>query len=276
MIPVRPVYLRKAHFRGIVSNNSVCILNLTRLTVPYVNSLVNHAPGNIATKRGNKQLPLELWNMIIDWAEMDPKSDIYCLVQARSLEKYGSELVLSCAKITEWNRCGYLETESAVDEYCNYLRRPGEGHDPKRPFVLPNTTNSDSLIMIKELLLCSENEIIFCSLGAHDLIARVERGDCSLCQGRRWINEFGENEGSKFFGYTLSPRRDGWVHPDWIIGCPLCIGLGGRPWYDGPRTPQNDEQEEELEAVETYDQRVKERFEELGYDWVPSESYGRD
>ncbi|KAJ3540544.1 hypothetical protein NM208_g5018 [Fusarium decemcellulare] len=254
MIPVRPSHLRKAHWRGLVSNNSVCILNLTRLTVPYVNSLVKHSPGNIATKRGNKKLPLELWNMIIDWAEMDPKSDSYCLVQARSLEHDRAELMLSCAKITEWNRCGYLETERAADKYYNYLHCPGEGHDPKRPFVLPDTTNSDSLISIKESLLCSENEIIFCGLGIYDVIARIERGDCSLCQGKRWIEKYGENWGRWFFGDAYTPQRDYWWNDDdLIIDCPLY-----------------------LEAMETYDQRVKDQFEELGYDWVPPNSYDWD
>ncbi|KAF4955642.1 hypothetical protein FSARC_11790 [Fusarium sarcochroum] len=204
---------------------------------------------------------------------MDPKSDIYCLVQARSMEPHGAGHMLSCARITEWNQCGLLETDEATDEYRNYLRHPGEGHDRKRPFNLPDTTNSDTLIMIKESLLCPENEILFCRLGVYDVIARIERGDCSLCRGRRWIDEYGETEGRRFFGYGDSPRRYyGWYDNDPIIGCPLCIGLGPRPWYDGPRTPQNNEQEEDLQAVETYDERLEERLEKLGYDWAPSES----
>ncbi|KAM0544376.1 hypothetical protein ACHAPJ_011835 [Fusarium lateritium] len=205
---------------------------------------------------------------------MDPRSDIYCLVQAQSLEQHGDRLMLTCAKITEWNRCGLLETEEVAEEYCNYLRCPGEGRDSKRPFVLPDTTNLDSLITIKESLSSPGDLILFCCIKAYDVIARIEGGDCSLCQGERWIDEFGENGGRRFFGYSDDFKGyQRWDDDDSIIGCPLCIGLGVRPVYDGPRTPQNDMQEEELEAVQTYDERLRKRFWELGYDYGTPDLY---
>ncbi|RSL40768.1 hypothetical protein CEP54_016027 [Fusarium duplospermum] len=242
---------------------------MTRLTVDFVSCLVNHSPGNIATKQGNKQLPLELWRMIIAWVEMNSELDnYYCLAQVRSLEEHGAERILSCAKITEWNRCGILKTENAADEYREYLRCPGEGDDPKRPFVLPDTKNSDSLIKIRESLLGPVDKVLFSDLQVYDVLSWIEDGDCYFCGDDRWIDMYGEDGGYRFFGYTIPYPTDSWEwHRGRTMGCPLCIGLGPRPLYYGPRTPQNDRDDEELERAEGYDYEVRERFEELGYDW---------
>lgn len=232
MIPVPPRDIDGTpYLSGVVSENSVCILNLTSLAVDYVNSLVNHSPGNVATKQGNKRLPLELWKMIIDWAEMDPKRDNYCLVQVLSLEQHGVTRTLACAKITEWNRCGDLKTDKAASEYCNYLRRPGEEHDPRRPFILPDTTNSDSLITVK---LRPGKNVLFCRLKVYDVIARIEGGHCSFCQGKGRLDESEEDGGYRFYGYPCSPLKELWGDIDLTMECPLCKGLGDRPVYDGP------------------------------------------
>ncbi|RSL44893.1 hypothetical protein CEP53_011004 [Fusarium sp. AF-6] len=121
-----------SELESIVERKEICILNMTRLSVHFVSSLVNHSPGNIATKQDSKQLPLELWREIIAWVEMDLKSSNYFLVQVQSLEEHGASRILSCAKIIERNRCGLLELEDDVDEYRKYLRCPGEGDDPKQ------------------------------------------------------------------------------------------------------------------------------------------------
>ncbi|RSL76627.1 hypothetical protein CEP51_009798 [Fusarium floridanum] len=269
---MRPVTPSKLD--DIVGRKEICILSATWFTIQFVSSLVNHSPGNIATKQGNKRLPLELWREIIAWAEMDLKSGNYCLVQVQSLVEHGAKRVLSCAKITEWNRCGLLKTEDAADEYRKYLRCPGEGDDPKRPFVLPDTKNLDSLIKIEESLLGPENEILFTELEVYDVLSWIEDGDCSFCECARWMDMYGEDGGYRFSGYTLPYPTDRWErYLDPTMGCPLCIGLGPRPLYYGPRTPQNDRDDEELEMVQRYDYEVRERFEELGYDWVPSYFY---
>jgi hypothetical protein len=269
-----PVTMRSvtpSQLDSIVERKEICILSTTWLTIQFVSSLVNRSPGSIATKQGNKRLPLELWREIIAWAEMDLKSGDYCLVQVQCLEEHGAKRILSCAKITEWTQCGLLKTKDAADQYREYLDCPGEGDDPIRPFVLPDTSNSDSLIKIKESLLGPGNEILFSDLDVYDVLSWIEDGNCYLCEDERWMNIHEDEGGYRFFGYTLPPPIDSWQrNADPSMGCPLCIGLGSRPRYYGPRTPQNDEDDEELERVETYDQRVKERFEELGYDWVPS------
>ncbi|UPK95712.1 hypothetical protein LCI18_006647 [Fusarium solani-melongenae] len=269
MRPVTP-----SRLDSVVERKEVCILSTTWFTIQFVSSLINHSPGNIATKQGNKRLPLELWREIIAWAEMDLKSGNYCLVQVHRLEERGAKRILSCAKITEWNRCGLLESEDAADEYRKHLRFPGEGDEPKRPFVLADTSNSDSLIRIEESLLLPENEILFYRLHVYDVVARIEHGDCSFCKDKRWVDYYGEQGGCRFYGGYFSSRPNYLSYfEDTTMGCPICIGLGARPIYDGPRTPQNDDQEEDLEAACRYDAEVKERFEKLGYDWVPSDFY---
>ncbi|KAM6509753.1 hypothetical protein FALCPG4_017401 [Fusarium falciforme] len=140
MRPVTP-----SRLDSIVERKEVCLLNLTRFTIQFVTSLVNHSPGSIATKQGNKRLPLELWWDIIAWAETDPRHHTYCLAQAQFLEEYGAQRTLVCAEILEWDLCGLLETDDARNEYNAYLNRPGDGYDPKRPFVLPDAINIPSL-----------------------------------------------------------------------------------------------------------------------------------
>ncbi|KAK7425127.1 hypothetical protein QQX98_000041 [Neonectria punicea] len=242
MIPVNP-----SRLDSIVKRKEICLLNQTRFTIHFVSSLVNHSPRNIATKQGNKQLPLELWREIVAWAETDPRHHTYCLVQAQFLEEHGAQRIVVCAEIPERDTCGLLETDGARNEYHAYLQRPGEGHDPKRPFVLPDANNQDSLIKIKDSLLGPDSEILFRALSVPDVISWVEEGECFICDSEGWVFLYRDYDDDGFFGCGL---------PYGIIGssipCPLCIHMGIPESID------------ELESEE-YRRETRETFEEFGY-----------
>lgn len=242
MRPVTP-----SRLDSIVERKEVCLLNLTRFTIQFVTFLVNDSAGNIATKQGNKRLPLELWWDIIAWTATDPRHHTYCLVQAQFLEEHGAQRTLVCAKILEWDLCGLLETDGARNEYNAYLNRPGEGHDPKRPFVLPDANNQHSLIKIKDSLMGPDSEILFRDISVSDIISRVEKGVCFFCDSERWILLYRDYEDEGFFGFALPYGITGSSIP-----CPLCIDTN---------TPES---MDELESDE-YEQETREAFEELGY-----------
>ncbi|KAI8712723.1 hypothetical protein NCS52_01371100 [Fusarium sp. LHS14.1] len=232
----------------IVKRNEVCLLDMTHLTIQFVKRLVNHSPGNIATKQGNKRLPLEMWWEILAWAEMtDPNHHTYRLVQALSLEEHGTQRILACAKIPKWNPCGLLETEEACNKYRACLKRPGKGQNPNRPFVLPDTNNQDSLIKIKDSLTGRDSKILFRALSVSDVISRAEKGECFLCASDRWCFLPRDYEDDGFFGFALPRGITGSAIP-----CPLCIDV---------HIPES---MDELESVE-YEQATRQAFYKLGY-----------
>ncbi|KAH7154064.1 hypothetical protein DER46DRAFT_627991 [Fusarium sp. MPI-SDFR-AT-0072] len=61
------------------------IINKTLLGPAYVESVVSHSPGRIASQ-GGKRLPLELWDMIIDFAKRYPEDHRFSLVQPIRLQ----------------------------------------------------------------------------------------------------------------------------------------------------------------------------------------------
>lgn len=242
MRPVTP-----SRLDGILERKEVCLLNLTRFTIQFVTNLVNQSPGNITTKQGNKQLPLELWWDILAWAEMDPRYHTYSLVQAQFLEEHGTQRSLVCAEIPEWNTCGLLEEEDARVEYNAYLNRPGEGDDPNRPFHLPDASNQHSIIKIKDSLMGPDSEILFRGISVSDIISRAEEGVCSFCNSDRWVFLYRDYADEGIFGFGLAYGMTGESIP-----CPLCINAS---------TPES---LDEIESEE-YDQEIREAFERVGY-----------
>lgn len=72
---MRPLLYSDLELR--LAHGSIPMLDATRLELDYVEDLV---PSKIRSE-GNKQLPPELWNMIIDFASGDDRDHEYHLVK---------------------------------------------------------------------------------------------------------------------------------------------------------------------------------------------------
>lgn len=254
---MRPVCCSSLDSR--VEKKSILMLDVTLLYLNYIESV---GPAKISSKQGNKQLPLEIWCTILDLAARDNNSHRYFLVQPRSLErsKAGSTTLL-CAGVPEWNQCGSLTDVNLVCDYEDYLARPhgcpqGGG---ERPFSLPSDEATAFMFRIPTAAL--DKKILFERLTVPDVIARVEQGECHLCDGAR-IFCAGCRDGREVAENWTSATRVGDCSIRML--CPLCMGTEFAS--DSISMQQALKWESATEEMEDeYDAWANSRFAELGY-----------
>ncbi|KAK7427757.1 hypothetical protein QQZ08_005695 [Neonectria magnoliae] len=251
---MRPVSLCSLDHR--VEKKSILMLNITRLYLNYVESVV---PANISSKQGNKRLPLEIWHIIFEMAALNDKSHSYTLVQPQSLKQSKAGFTtLLCAEIPEWNTCGNLEDPHLVWYYEHYLTNPyscPEGGGD-RPFRLPD--NESAVFRIPTAAL--DKKILFEKLAIPDVIAWTEQGVCDFCGGGRTFCA-GCRDGKQIAEEWTSASHLG----DCAIRmlCPLCMGAD---FAEDSISMQQELLKDRPEMSEDeYDAWENRRFAELGY-----------
>ncbi|KAM5377527.1 hypothetical protein ACJZ2D_004896 [Fusarium nematophilum] len=226
---MKPVTLSRLD--SLFEHKPVLLLDIARLSINLINSSVNRSPGSISSKPGNKQLPLEIWLMILAFAAEKPKLVRFNLVQPQSLEHSNGASTLVCARIPGWDACGMLEGLESVWNYEYYLQRPNGSHNfdfeknkGTRPFDLPTANNGDvaTIFRIPTAVLERDSQMLFVRITVPDIIAWVERGECDLCGGSRRFCA-GCRDGSK-----IAEEWTSWTNAGDCgvrILCPLCIGV---------------------------------------------------
>ncbi|KAH7237038.1 uncharacterized protein BKA55DRAFT_543674 [Fusarium redolens] len=196
----------------------------------YVEGVVSRSPELIASQRG-KRLPLELWNMIIDFANRCPEDHWYSLIRPKLLQTSvrGDELV--CSKYQRWSLFGNIQQFNEIELYRFYLSHPDQLSHPgmdsscPNPFGDPLTREFGSPCAFPTALLASKTTFLHVELTVPDIIKHLEDGDCAFCSGRH-VTGYGDNSPFE----TRFARVSQWLggRVPFVTGpviCPLCVGM---------------------------------------------------
>ncbi|CAG7559908.1 unnamed protein product [Fusarium equiseti] len=244
MLPVK-----EKHLEDLLDCHSILLLDLTYWSTSHIRSIVQRDPTHIATKKGNKTLPMELWLDILDEADEDEDEHEYCLVypiQMSSVQINGEEPepALVCNIVEQRAHFGRIKNGVELECYETWLDRPlteyeeeeddNEEDDydeddfetykvPKNPFTISTTVLPGKSVTIPISDLNFESPFLYRKLGVPDVISWIHHGDCKLCGSRdrhfcagcggcRVLNKFdyGDRHGGDCALRML---------------CPLCIGV---------------------------------------------------
>lgn len=175
----------------------ILLLNKSLLSIPWIDSLVSKSPSLIASKKGGKVLPAELWDMIIDFAignnttghdyilarpaEVQPTSNS----GAPTWDVYEQKGLLSVLKYKPYRPKGLLcHVRSERSQYLWFLRNPDTEAYKMKQFPLPVPYRTGQTITFA-LPKSSRVKVLFADFGIRELIARLQRGQCSDCNGVR-------------------------------------------------------------------------------------------
>jgi hypothetical protein len=214
----------------LIQYRSTCLLNKSRWTINFVDSLVHQSPFLITSKNRGQTFPLEIWELILEFVIAEPNDDDYTLVIPRRVEpdkKHGGGdggggvdcKFLICDEYEQQDPCGIMEGWSRT--YTDYLHNPG-AHEEDMTFFdfrLPQATGKSFAISMDLLQSESKPKFLFFELEARDLISFLEGGDCQFCSGERY-----RDTGT---GHWVNEILAG-TNPDYhkSIPCPFCIGAG--------------------------------------------------
>ncbi|EXK83175.1 hypothetical protein FOQG_12528 [Fusarium oxysporum f. sp. raphani 54005] len=205
------------------------LLDKTLLGPAYVESVVSRSPALIASQAG-KRLPLELWDMIINFAKRYTKDHRFFLVQPIRLQTSvrGDELV--CCKFQRWSPFGNIRKSEEIEIYRFYLAhpdklsRPGMNSSCPNPFGDPLTREFGSLCTFPTALLKTA-KFLHVELTVRDIIRYLEDWDCKICSGTRVTGAdilSGFVPQNKEYSQLLGGVPPSAAEP---LICPLCVGL---------------------------------------------------
>ncbi|KAM0414598.1 hypothetical protein ACHAPT_013559 [Fusarium lateritium] len=267
---MRPVLTTDSEFAQLVKFQPVLMLDKTAVGPAFVDSIVSRSPGLITSKQGHKHLPLELWSLILDFADRIPHERYrghknkhgYSLVVPQSLETdaHGGR-TLVCKKIRRWQQFGQLKENIYADCYDVYLARSHlQMQAVKNPFHDLRACDG-AIVKIPAVYLEPRIKMLFVELAVPDVIWGPEQGDCGFCHGSRTMDlgtdgrEPAESPAESFFDENMG------MFGDVRMLCPLCVGerytlesLNMHDGWDG----------KPLLTPEKYDEWEKELLVELG------------
>ncbi|KAM0426537.1 hypothetical protein ACHAPT_008229 [Fusarium lateritium] len=214
----------------------VLMLDWVSMGIAYVDFLVRRSPQRITSKQGHKHLPLELWFMILTFAQPAPQEHFRgadrrgnCdLVIPHSLGvNANGEQTLFCL-LPSRSRFGQLESWHPAMLYGHYLERPHlvQISGVRNPFGDP-ATRQNVLVEIPVKCLMSKIKILFDELTVQDVIWCAESGNCQLCKGSRRLRVRGSQKKllRRYFKMPFGQQ-------DRVMRglCPLCVGE--TPFWD--------------------------------------------
>lgn len=242
------------------------LLDKTFFGPAFVDSLVSRSPTFIKSK-GGKELPLELWISILDFAVADgSEPHDYALVRPCTLGRRQDGGKLLCfQRFKRWTSFGTIQNSSGVEDYHLSLALPDRNFNRlHKPFM--NRDYGQSTQVPTELL-DSKIDFLHVKLTVPDVIKYLEGGRCRICWGARTIggNGAGCHLAHSFFGKI---SNIGWeimhwnIHFDLPILCPLCVGM--EYTMDCVRRDIQRDQPHETQR-EDYISWLETRLQELGF-----------
>ncbi|KAF9768874.1 hypothetical protein IL306_013768 [Fusarium sp. DS 682] len=163
------------------------LLNMTVSGPAFIESVVARSPALITSKsKGGKVLPLELWDIILEFAISDPKDHKYTLVRPGSLQQAsvggeGEELI--CSKYKRWSAFGMIQDYEELSAYAVYLAHPDSTQRRPNPFGDPNTRQFGPPASLPTTMCSSKIKCLHVSLTVPDVIRYLEDGRCQFYRG---------------------------------------------------------------------------------------------
>ncbi|RBR15184.1 hypothetical protein FVER53590_08611 [Fusarium verticillioides] len=117
----------------LLKSRPVMIFNRTLLGPAYIECIVSSSPA-LVTSQGGKALPLEVWDMIIDFSNRCPENHRYSLVRPKRLQTSarGDELVCDMYKRWWWP-FGNTYCLKGIEMLRFYLAHPDEPSESDHP-----------------------------------------------------------------------------------------------------------------------------------------------
>ncbi|KAH7233528.1 hypothetical protein BKA59DRAFT_517960 [Fusarium tricinctum] len=205
------------------------LLDKTLFGPAFVDSLVSRSPTFIKSK-GGKELPLELWISILDFAVANgPEPHDYAFVRPFTLGRRQDDgKLLFFQRFKRWTSFGTIQDIHGVEDYHLSLALPDRNFNRLHtPFM---NREYGHPIGIPTELLDSKIDFLHVKLTVPDVIKYMEGGRCRICWGARTIG--GNGVGCKLAHSFLGK----WSHIGWEITvwdarfdlpilCPLCVGI---------------------------------------------------
>ncbi|KAF4956989.1 hypothetical protein FGADI_3401 [Fusarium gaditjirri] len=229
----------------LLKSRQVMIFNRTLLGPAYIETLVSCSP-RLITSKGGKRLPLEVWYMIIDFANRYPENHQYFLVLPKLLQTNAGGDELVCERFKRWLPFCDIKTLKGFEMFQFFLAHPDESDnpnlDPKRlrffyhpyPSAIFSPFSSsisfpfssfDSTCAFPAALLASKIKFLHVELTVPDVIKNVEDGKCDCCLRKHVIGtDFKGRQGNRWntFWELLDGLSD-WYMTGFFF-CPLCVG----------------------------------------------------
>lgn len=185
-------------------------------------------------------------------------------MQPQSIEQNDANKYLVCLPVGRKYRelCGSICDADGIDVYEEFLAKPNRDMEQSRfdepPFDIPKMTADDKRCIRVPVYLCKDSvKLLFMDLTVPDIISRLERGRCGLCEGGNIMCPgCTGGRASRFFGEYCGCG---------VCLCPLCIvmDVAGEHYRRVMRGETDGMPEDEFE--EWY----KERGNQLGYEYIP-------
>ncbi|KAG5791168.1 hypothetical protein H9Q69_009779 [Fusarium xylarioides] len=204
----------------LLKSRPVMIFNRTLLGPAYIESIVSSSPA-LVTSQGGKALPLEVWDMIIDFSNRCPENHRYSLVRPKLLKTSAGGDELACYRYKRWwSPFGNTYSLKGIEMLRFYLAHPDEPNESdhpnldsirlssfyhpypssfKSPFAIPSIFPFDyfdffdnldffdyyvSSCAIPTALLASKTKFLHVELTVPDVIKNLEDGNCECCHGK--------------------------------------------------------------------------------------------
>ncbi|OTB09770.1 hypothetical protein K445DRAFT_323663 [Daldinia sp. EC12] len=262
---MRPVKI--THFsQGRLTKDSLLLLKTGIIGIRYVAQLLarNGVDNGIQSKGGIK-LPNEIWAMIMDFARKGAK-DRFRLVKADCVASSPDTMLLRCYRHEfdcpdDLLLAGNLGYSSVVREFERYLACANPSTAKELTIKIPELRKlsgpENTFDVVLSTTVKTKYPCLYGFVDVPDFIARMEGGDCWVCEGEKFICPGCTGGKSDDFDAFMGCGVD--------LACPLCMGLEFAMYHkmyletyysDGP---PEDEAQEQLKELE-------ERLEELGYD----------
>ncbi|PNP80991.1 hypothetical protein FNYG_05458 [Fusarium nygamai] len=205
------------------------LFNRTLLGPAYIESLVSSSPA-LVTSQGGKALPLEVWDMIIDFSNRCPENHRYSLVRPKLLQTSAGGDELVCERYKRWSPFGNIKEIAEIEMYRFYLAHPDRLYNPALDSTCPNPfsfpfPSFGSPCAFPTALLASKTKFLHLELTVPDVIKNLEDGYCTCCSGK---HVFGSD-------FALSDTSTRWYSqlaggpiPMFLAGffiCPVCVGM---------------------------------------------------
>lgn len=231
------------------------LLNRTLLGPAYVESVVSCSPALIASQ-GGKRLPLEIWDMIIDFSRRYPENHRFSLVRPKLLQKSVQGDKLVCERYQRWSPFGIIQKVEDIEMYRFFLAHPDRLSHPTMDSVCPNPfpwppPPKRSPSLFPTALLESKTKVLHVDLTVPDIIRHLEHAYCNCCSGKHVVgSDFGPVAQHSWFQPLIGPG---------FVICPLCVG----PEY---ARECNDVRGSTPLSQEEYKPWLLERLESLGFE----------
>ncbi|RSL95111.1 hypothetical protein CDV31_014031 [Fusarium ambrosium] len=245
----------------------VLMLDRNSIGVAYVDFLVRVSPRHITSKESHNQLPLELWLVVLEFAQT-PRQPRFrgldrrgtCdLVIPRSLGVNTDGIPALFCQLLNSPRFGLLKHWDLSRLYRHYLKRPHlQLSEAKNPFG-DQSTGGSTVLEVPVNCLTTRIPTLFWNVNVRDVIWCVEAGDCRLCGGSRKLRVLGDE--GRLLGRYLDISTHMW--DDTRALCPLCVGE--RYFWESVELQEIDPRNEHLSPDE-YDVWERRRLVKSGFE----------